>query len=123
MIKLQVCTPIEDIKIIKISGKINNSSSDQAQGEIISLIDRGCALILDMSNCDYISNAGLRTLLIIAKQLSQQGACGVLVGLNEEVKDIMQITGFDNIFQDYSDIPEAVEAIREIRRGSCIDKS
>ena len=52
---------------------------------------------VDMKDLDYISSAGLRTLLIMKKGLSNDDSF-ILLNMNETVTEIMETTGFDSIF-------------------------
>ena len=52
---------------------------------------------VDMKELDYISSAGLRTLLIMKKALKDDDSF-ILLNMNETVTDIMETTGFDSIF-------------------------
>ena len=49
-----------------------------------------------MSGVEYMSSAGLRMLLSMYRQISRQNGGIVLVGLAEEIKDTMSVTGFLN---------------------------
>jgi anti-anti-sigma regulatory factor len=48
---------------------------------------------------------------MFAKQIKLNGGKGVLSGLTEEVRDVMKMTGFDNIFDSYENLAEAVESV------------
>jgi len=102
----------EQIKIVEIIGKLDGSSSEQAEESISALITDHCQLIFDMSQCDYISSAGLRVLLVTAKKLKIKSGHAVTCGLIEEVKDVMEMTGFDNMFDNYDTLELAFDAMR-----------
>ncbi len=99
--------------IIEISGSLDSNTSTEAQDKITPLItEKGC-MVLDLSKCKYVSSAGLRLLLMIAKELSSRGGWLTLAGLCEEVRDVMQITGFSGFFKAYNTVKEAVEALKK----------
>lgn len=102
-----------DVKIIEIIGRLDSSSSPEAQKEIMPAIDSEKYLILNMVRCEYVSSAGLRLLLMMAKTLARQGGKAVLSGLCEEIRDVMEMTGFGDIFTNYDTNAEALAAIRE----------
>ena len=61
----------------------------------------GCAadikeLILDCSALEYVSSAGLRVILKAQKQMNVQG-CMKLIGVNETIMEVFDITGFADI--------------------------
>jgi len=100
----------KNIKIITISGNLDGSTSSLAQDKITPYIKEECCLIFDMNKCQMISSAGLRILLMFAKQIKTKSGRAAIAGLNEEVKDVMEMTGFDNIFKDYQTIEKAIDS-------------
>jgi anti-anti-sigma factor len=108
-----ITSAYHDVIIVKISGKLDSSNSEQALQVISPLITNHCKLIFDMKDCSYLSSAGLRVLLVTAKQLARVGGKGVLLNLIEEIKDVMQMTGFDNIFKIFESFETAIEAIQK----------
>lgn len=102
-----------EVTIVEVSGNLDGSTAPQAQEKIMPLVVPNCLLVLDVGQCHYISSAGLRLLLMIAKQLANKEGRGVLAGLSEEIKDVMEMTGFDHIFKSYDTVSEAIEAIRK----------
>lgn len=103
----------EDVTIVELSGSLDGTTAPQAQGEIMPLIVPDCGLVLDMSGCEYVSSAGLRVLLMIAKLLTSKQGRGALAGLSEEVQDVMEMTGFAHFFETYATVSEAVEAVQK----------
>lgn len=103
----------EDINVFELIGRLDVNTSPMVQTKIMENVLPDCKIIMDMSGCDYVSSAGLRVLLVIAKQLAKVSGQGVLIGLLEEVKDVMEMTGFDNIFQSYEGFEAAAVALKE----------
>lgn len=103
----------DDVKIIEIIGKLDGSSAEKAEEAISGLIVEGCLLVIEMSQCDYVSSAGLRVLLVTAKKLKIKNGLAVTSGLLDEVKDVMEMTGFDNMFENYDKLDEAVHALKK----------
>ena len=62
----------------------------QAKGRITSIC-------VDMKELEYISSAGLRVLMIMNKNVEDDKNFS-LINMNDTVKDILETTGFDNIF-------------------------
>lgn len=100
----------ESITVFELVGRLDVNTSPEVQAKVMESLLPDCRIILDMSGCNYVSSAGLRALLVIAKQLSKVSGQGALVGLLEEVKDVMAMTGFDNIFMSYDDFEAAASA-------------
>ena len=70
-------------------------------------------MVFDLSGCKMISSAGLRILLMFAKQIKKQRGEGVIAGLSEEVKEVMEMTGFSNMFQSFNSINNAIAAVKK----------
>jgi anti-anti-sigma factor len=100
--------------VIKISGSLDGNTVNDAQQQIMPLVSsKDLALVLDLKDCSYISSAGLRLLLMAAKQLSTQNGILVLSGLSPEIKDVMEMTGFNNFFKTFDTVAAAVAAVRK----------
>jgi anti-anti-sigma factor len=65
-----------------------------------------------MSKLEYISSAGLRVLLVVAKKVQQAKGKVVLFGLVPNVREVFSISGFDQIFTIEPDADAAVAAVR-----------
>lgn len=99
---------VGDALVMTIQGRLNAETADQLQTRLSATLDRGeTALIVELSNLDYISSAGMRVLLVAAKRLADDGHFAVC-GLNKNIADIFRISGFDTIIDVYADVAEAV---------------
>ncbi len=54
--------------------------------------------IIDFSDLDYISSAGLQCILAAAKKLEPRGGDLLLAGLKGTVREVFDISGFSSIF-------------------------
>ncbi|MBN2444458.1 MAG: STAS domain-containing protein [Spirochaetales bacterium] len=103
---------IDNITIYHIIGSLDNNGAQDARDKIIPDITEDFNLILEMSKCNFISSAGLRTLLLTAKKLKTHLGKGVMVGVPEEISDVMEMTGFDDMFEVYKTLDAAVSALK-----------
>ena len=85
----------------QLDKRLDSFNYQQTQADILPILERGSNVVLDMTACRYISSAGLRVLLYSKKVAASKGLKLCLVGISEEVKDIMDVTGFSNFF-DYA---------------------
>lgn len=79
---------------IALQGRLDTTTAPQLEAEL--LLDGITELVLDFSELEYISSAGLRVLLSAQKVMSKQGAM-ILRGVNEEIMEVFEITGFSDI--------------------------
>lgn len=68
-------------------------------------------LVLDMSGLEYISSAGLRSLLAAAKKIKAVGGALALCGLSGTVAEVFRMSGFLTIFTVRDSSAEAVLAL------------
>ena len=81
---------------VAISGRIDTVTAPEADASINESLDGAESLVLDFTNVDYISSAGLRMLLSLQKKMMKKGGMK-LVGVNDAVNDVFEVTGFDEI--------------------------
>lgn len=102
----------DNITTFNIIGNLDSNTATDAREKIIPTITGNDKLILDMNKCEFVSSAGLRTLLLIAKKLKTTLGKGVMVGVSDEILDVMEMTGFDDMFEIYKTADEAVKALK-----------
>ncbi|GLI92303.1 STAS domain-containing protein [Methylocystis echinoides] len=103
---------LNELLVIRPQSRIDSSTASAFEARCASLIDEGPAkVVIDFSNVDYISSAGLRALLVAAKKARSQGGALTLCGLSGGVRDVMAVSGFDTILGAHSDVSEARAAL------------
>jgi anti-sigma B factor antagonist len=100
---------IGQVTVVEIAGDINSNTAPQAQERVLPLAQPGSKILLDMSGVEYMSSAGLRMLLSMYRQISRGNGDIVLVGLSEEIKDTMSVTGFLNFFTTRDTVDEGLQ--------------
>jgi stage II sporulation protein AA (anti-sigma F factor antagonist) len=102
-----------DAVIVKLSGRLDSSSAQATEESFGRVLAPGpLHLAIDMSQLEYISSAGLRVLLVVAKKMQQAKGKVVLFGLVRNVREVFSISGFDRIFSIQSDRAAALAAVR-----------
>ena len=66
-------------------------------------------VVLDLTNVDYLSSIGIRSLVTAEKFLRERHGRTTLAGLSPSVARVLEIAGLLREFQRVSDVPEAVE--------------
>ncbi len=80
----------------EISGRIDTNTAPEAENTILEELSGVSDLILDFTNVDYISSAGLRVLLLCYKAMLKQGTM-IVLNVNDVVREILDVTGFSDI--------------------------
>ena len=100
-----------DVHIVAISGSLDSTTSPEAQKSLTTVLASAKKVLLDFTQLDYISSAGLRVLLGAAKQLRASGGTLGMFGLNQSVREVFDISGFSTILAVYQSEAEALGAI------------
>lgn len=81
-----------------VQGRIDSQSANVFHGLIKEAIEPDAHnLVLDFTRLSFISSAGLRILLIMAREYKSMNKFMGLCCLSESVRDVMRISGFDQI--------------------------
>ena len=80
-----------------LEGRLDTGTAPELEKVLNESLDQVKALTIDMSALEYISSAGLRTLLSAKKALYNKGTIKI-VNPNDIVKEVFTVTGFSNIF-------------------------
>lgn len=81
---------------IRLSGRLDASQAERAREFLGRLAGPA---VVDFSELEYISSAGLGVLLGVQKRLTESGKGLKLVKLNSHIREIFRIAGLDHIFE------------------------
>ncbi|MDR0927415.1 MAG: STAS domain-containing protein [Ignavibacteria bacterium] len=85
--------------IIKVSGRLDVGSAGEFEKEIQPLLTGQMSNItIDCSELEYISSAGLRSLMILNKASAAKGEQIFIKSISPIVKDVFDMTGFSSLF-------------------------
>ena len=87
----------DDTLCIKPAGRIDIMSAQDFSDEVLSSISNVNSLTLDFSDINYVSSAGLRAILEIAKNVEINNGSLQIVNVPRNILDIFRMTGFDKI--------------------------
>ncbi|WP_353150620.1 STAS domain-containing protein [Pollutimonas bauzanensis] len=86
---------IGKILVVSTAGQINSANAAELESELLALVEQGeHRWVLDMGRLDYISSAGLRVVLLLAKRLKEKAGRLVLCSLQPHVHEVFDISGF-----------------------------
>ena len=106
---------IEQAIVLAPTGRIDMATADQFRDRLIPLVtaagESKQGVVLDFSGVDYISSAGLRVLMLAAKQAKTSGASIAVAALQPLVNEIFQISRFDKVLPCHSGVTEALAAV------------
>ena len=90
-----VIDKVEGTVVVSAEGQINSGNASAIESDLLSQLDKGeHRMVLDLALLSYISSAGLRVVLLLAKRLKQVNGKLVLCGLQSRVREVFDISGF-----------------------------
>jgi anti-sigma B factor antagonist/stage II sporulation protein AA (anti-sigma F factor antagonist) len=96
--------------ILRLKGRLDAASSPHLDGKLNALIaNQHRNILIDFSNVEYLSSAGMRLLLSATKKMKSLNGHLVLCCLNEEVLEIIKMAGFEKILSIFTTEQEAFE--------------
>ncbi len=102
---------VNDITVIEAEGNIDSRTAGEFEKKAVEATTDEDKIIIDLSKVEFLSSAGLRALLILYRQVKARNGKIVLVGVSEEIQDVMENTGFINFFILADQIDDGVKAI------------
>jgi anti-anti-sigma factor len=103
-------TNLGDAVLVAASGRIDLSNADSFKDTLSDALSHAAtAIIVDLSHVDYISSAGLRSLMIVSKASKAQGKTLAIAALQPLVLEIFTISRFNLVFPLFDTVPAAVE--------------
>ncbi|MBR3326103.1 MAG: STAS domain-containing protein [Atopobiaceae bacterium] len=84
--------------IIALNGKLSVATSPDLEAAISGLPESTNEFVIDLSQLEYISSAGLRVLVSTEKLANQRSGSMVLLHPNDEVLEVFDMTGLTDIF-------------------------
>ncbi|MCR4817812.1 MAG: STAS domain-containing protein [Fretibacterium sp.] len=87
----------KELTLILNERRLDADSSPRFYETLMRNIGGATSLVIDMSAVVYISSAGLRALLAVQHAMGEEGRV-TLRNVNGEVMDILEVTGFSEIF-------------------------
>lgn len=97
------------ITTVSIEGRLDTSSSDAAKAELDAMSAPSIKMLMNLEKLEFISSIGLRIILMQAKEIKKQGGDLRLCGLQPVVKDVFNISGFNQILNIFDSSDEAIK--------------
>ena len=110
---------VSPVVVVAPSGRLDALAAPRIEQELENIVSAGQVhVVLDMHDVTYICSNSLRVLLLALRRLGPLGGKLVLCCLSPRIEFILQMSGFDQVF----DIVDTMEAARsffsdQIERG------
>ena len=100
-----------DVTIAEIDGRIDGTTARDFEEKVTATIEGSDRpLVCDLAGVSYISSAGLRSILVVAKRLSKEGNFFTVCGQTGTVAEVFRISGFEKIIPMHKSREDAIAA-------------
>ena len=82
-----------------LKGRLDTAAAPEAEKTMSVLYNCKDDVILDCTELEYISSAGLRIFLGLLQDRQEKGCHVYIKGINDDVRAVFALTGFINIFE------------------------
>ena len=94
--------------VVKGLGRIDSATSPDLEKTLSDLIPSNKGIVLDLTDIDFVSSAGWWTIIRAQKELKKLNSELCLAGVNENVKDSMDLIGILPYFCLYENVVDAI---------------
>jgi len=101
------------VVVVSPAGRVDSTTSPRLEEYLTALAGAGEArIVVDFSGVDYISSAGLRVMLSLAKRAKDQKGRVALFALGDSVRQVFELAGFLSLFAVSASRDEAIQRVR-----------
>ncbi len=98
--------------LVQVKGRMDAVSAPSFEERITGMLQEGDKnFVIDFSELEYISSAGLRSILASAKKIKAGQGAFLLADLRDTVKEVFEISGFKAIIPIYDSVDAALSEI------------
>ena len=89
------------VAVVADAGRIDAYTAPDVEEKLLGLLGEQAErhVVVDLAGTDYVSSAGLRVLITLAKRAMQDGFSLRLCSLQEPVREVFDIAGFTRLFE------------------------
>ncbi len=106
-------TDLEEISVVEVSGDIDSKTAPEFERNAKVATEKSQRIAIDLTAVEFMSSAGLRVLLMVYRNIKSQNGKVVLVGVSEDIQDVMSTTGFINFFTIVEKKDEAIAILKQ----------
>ena len=94
---MEIVVKYENSLTIELTGRLDTITAPELEKKFKDEEIEEERVVLDFTNVEYISSAGLRALLSIKRYLDSKKKLLEIHNINAVVKEVFSVTGFNNI--------------------------
>ncbi len=90
---------LDGMIVATLEGELDTAAAIEVEKELQPLYECGGKdIVIECENLEYIASSGLRILLGILKNAKAHGGKVILRNMNDDIKNVFQLTGLINLF-------------------------
>ena len=101
----------QDVAHVAFRGRLDGTGVSAVGPQFTEIAGSRRAILVEMSDVDFLSSIGIRLMLIGAKALRDKGGKLVIFSPKESVTDVLQLGGIDNVIPIFSERSGALAAV------------
>lgn len=102
----------DETAVARVEGRIDGANFSGFQSTLESGVEPDAqTVVVDFEKVVFISSAGLRVVLMLAKQLRKRDAQLAICSLNDSIRRIFAVSGFDRIVPIHGSETQAIDAL------------
>lgn len=91
---------LEDKFLVTLEGELDTAAAAEVEQKLQPLYaTNGKDVEIDCTQLEYIASSGLRILISILKGAKSGGSKVTLRNVNDDIKDVLKMTGFTSLFE------------------------
>jgi anti-anti-sigma factor len=103
------------VSVLKLQGQLDAETFPRLQGELEQVVDSAAQpkVVLDCTDLEYISSAGLGVLSKMTKEFRDKEGDLRLAALPEKINSVVSLLGFDQVIKVFPQADDAVQSFGE----------
>jgi len=100
------------VEVFKVKGRLDSNTSALLTERLTRSLENGTTrVVMDFEHLDYISSAGIRVILKAVKMLKRTRGNLVLCSLQDYVREVFEIAGFDGYLTIEQNLEQALQVV------------
>ena len=103
---------IDNVLVVRMEGRIDFSNNKEFEKALLPVLSaettKNSRVVFDLGGISYMSSAGLRVLMLAAKQLRPVNSEILMAGLQPLLREVFKISRLDMVFKVFDTVEEAL---------------
>ncbi len=102
---------VKRVTVVKVNGRVDSATAPELENGLKQLVDSSkTQIVLDLTEVDYMSSAGLRAMVSTLKSVKRANGDLRLANPSQRVAEVLRLAGLTSIFSIYTNQSDAVNS-------------